>query len=204
LRKLSLTGVGGAARRHDLTEAPLAASEVGQCLLEIGQGELRPQARAEMQLRISQIPQQKIADALLPARADEQIRLRQPGERELGSEILLGDVLGAHAAAGAVARCFLRRLDDVPAAAVAHRHLELQPRVGGGTGFGGGDARLQAYPEVAALADEAHAHGFLVQLIDLAVERLDKQTHEAADFLCRPSPVLAREGEQRERLDTAL
>ncbi len=44
----------------------------------------------------------------------------------------------------------------------------------------------------------------LVQLRHFAVERLEEQPHEARDLLRRPAPVLAREGEQRERPDAAL
>src|SRR5205823_13117126 len=39
--------------------------------------------------------------------------------------------------------------------------------------------------------------------LDLALERFQKQAHETADLLRRPSPVLAREGEQRQGLHAA-
>ena len=42
-----------------------------------------------------------------------------------------------------------------------------------------------------------------MQLVDLAVERIEEQLHEAADLDRRPLPVLAREREQRERTDLA-
>jgi hypothetical protein len=41
-----------------------------------------------------------------------------------------------------------------------------------------------------------------VQLIDLAVQRLDEQPHQRADFLAGAAPVLAAEGEQGQGFDT--
>jgi hypothetical protein len=41
-----------------------------------GHVEIRPQLLGEIELRIGQIPQQEIADALLTPGADEQIRIR--------------------------------------------------------------------------------------------------------------------------------
>src|SRR5207302_638052 len=46
-------------------------------------------------------------------------------------------------------------------------------------------------------------HPLPVQLLDLALERLDEEAHQAPHLVRGPSPVLAREGEERERLDVA-
>ena len=72
-----------ALRAVGLAEAPLAAGKECQRRLEVGGLEIRPQARGEVQLGVGQVPQQEIADALLAAGADEQVRLRQPGERQV-------------------------------------------------------------------------------------------------------------------------
>ena len=55
----------------------------------------------EVQLGVGEIPQQEIADALLPAGADQQVRVRQAGEREPRGDVRLVDLLGAQRARGA-------------------------------------------------------------------------------------------------------
>src|SRR5579862_5183187 len=84
LRRASLTfrGLSSRWRRRgrrlsgSQPEAPLAAGEEGECGLELGQIEIRPQRRTEIQLGVGAVPQQEIADALLAARADHEIRIR--------------------------------------------------------------------------------------------------------------------------------
>jgi hypothetical protein len=43
-----------------------------------------------------------------------------------------------------------------------------------------------------------------VQFVDLALQRVEEQLHQPADFLFRPCPVLAGEREQGQRLDAAV
>src|SRR5271168_3444495 len=56
-------------------EAPLPAREILQRPMESDFVEFRPQAAGKMQLRVSALPEQKIAQPLLAAGADEQIHL---------------------------------------------------------------------------------------------------------------------------------
>src|SRR5205814_342724 len=91
----------------------------------------------------------------------------------------------------------------IPAPPIADRDLELEAGVAAGELLSGGDADLQPYGEIAALADEPEPHPLLVQLLELALERLDEQAHQTPHLVRGPSPVLAREGEERERLDVA-
>src|SRR4029077_15253168 len=104
-------------------------------------------------------------------------------------------------------RAFLRKLlsclNNIPASPVTHGHLELEPAVAGGALLRGREACLQPHRQIAALPDEAQPHPLCVQLLEFALERLEEQTHETADLLRRPPPVLAREGEQREGLHAA-
>src|SRR5690606_17023406 len=55
--------------------------------------------------------------------------------------------------------------------------------------------------EALAVTDEAQAHATLVQGADLAFQRAEEQLHQRVDFLFRPAPVLAGEGEQGQRAD---
>src|SRR5439155_1329556 len=95
VRSVSATTRSGLRRgvsRHGVAEAPLAAGEERECVLQIRHREIRPQPRTEIQLRVGEIPQQEVADSVFTAGADQQIRLRQSRERELGAKTALGDV----------------------------------------------------------------------------------------------------------------
>src|SRR5690606_1190022 len=108
---------------------------------------------------------------------------------------------GTEPAGRALRRQVPRRVDDVPAAAVAHRHLQPERLVAGGALLGRLHARLQAHREALLVADEAQPHAVLVQLVHLAVEGLDEQPHQRPHLLAGPPPVLAAEREQRQRAD---
>ncbi len=55
-----------------------------------------------------------------------------------------------------------------------------------------------------AVADESDAHLVLVEIGDLAIERVHEQAHQCGDFIRRTLPVLAGECEDGERFDAAL
>ena len=59
--------------------------------------EIRPQRVAEIQLGVSEVPQQEIADAMIAAGADEEVGIRRLAELQLAREALLVDVLGGNA-----------------------------------------------------------------------------------------------------------
>src|SRR5215469_9988704 len=113
-----ISGLGNRALCGGLPKAPLAAGEDGKTLLEVSQAEVGPQPRTEMQLRVGQIPKQKIAEALLATGADEEIGLGQPRQCNLPGEQIFGEVLRTRGTAGALQRQLACRLDDVPAAAI--------------------------------------------------------------------------------------
>ena len=72
--------------------APLPLGIPVQRAVELLFIEIRPQARAEVQFRVGQVPQQEIADALLTARPDEEVGVRNAGKGKLAPEFLLVDV----------------------------------------------------------------------------------------------------------------
>src|ERR1700760_986090 len=88
--------------RRGLAEAPLALRKVLERLREMHPGEFRPEHLGEIQLRISEVPQQKVADALLAASADEQIRVGDAGKRKPGADGRRVDIFGADAARGCI------------------------------------------------------------------------------------------------------
>ena len=86
--------------------------------VELALAEVRPQRVAEIQLGVGEIPQQEIADALLAAGADQQVGIRQPGQRQVRAERGLVDVVGAQLAGDAALGELPRGPSDVPAPAV--------------------------------------------------------------------------------------
>ena len=102
-----------------------------------------------------------------------------------------------------MARKFLSSLNYIPPTAITHGDLQPQSVIAAGALLGGGDPRLQTHRQLLAIADETHPHAVGMQLVDLAVERVHEQVHEARDFVSGPVPVLAREGKQGQRFDAA-
>ena len=100
-------------------------------------------------------------------------------------------------------RQLARGLDDVPAAAVRDGDVQRHAVVGRRARLGGGDLRIESRAQAARVADEAHADAVAVQFVDLLVDRLDEQLHQPRHFVGRALPVLAREREERQRLDAA-
>src|SRR5690606_30380567 len=141
--------------------------------------------------------------ALLAAGADEEVRLRELGQRQRGGDALGRDRVRRQLAPGHLAGQHPAGLGDVPATAVVGGDVEVQAAIAGGGLFRPRHALLQLGGEGAAFADEAQPHAAARQLVHFAVEGAHEQLHQCAHFLLRPLPVLAREREQRERLDAA-
>src|SRR5690606_38226216 len=55
-----------------------------------------------------------------------------------------------------------------------------------------------------AVADASQAYAGGVEGGNLALQRAEEQLHQRADFLLRPAPVLAGEGEQGQHADAAF
>src|SRR5436189_5964966 len=72
-------------------EAPLARAVPNECFLESCRVEVGPQAFGEKELGVGKLPQQEVADSLLAAWADEQVRLRRVGHRKIRGQMLFGD-----------------------------------------------------------------------------------------------------------------
>src|SRR5512137_389471 len=75
-------------------EASLPAGVETQCRVERGIVEVGPERVAEIELRIRQVPEQEIADALLATGADEQIRFGRACQLHLLSKQGFVDRIG--------------------------------------------------------------------------------------------------------------
>src|SRR3569623_1022204 len=182
-------------------EATLAADIRGQGLVAGPRIEIGPEGIGEVQYRIGEMPQQKIADALFAAGADEEIGLGQTVQGELALEQVGGDVGGAKFAGLDACAEPARRLRHVPAPAVIGGDHQREAGVLLRQRLGGSDLRLHARFEGLALPHHLEAHVVLVQFLGLALLRSDEQLHQQAHLVLRAAPVFAAEGEQGEDLD---
>src|SRR5215212_9434856 len=100
--------------------------------VELALVEIRPQRVAEVQLGVREVPQQEVADALLAAGADQQIGIRQAGEREVTAELCFVDVFRAQFARDTPLGHPARGYSEIPATAVRdgndERHAAIADR----------------------------------------------------------------------------
>src|ERR1700722_14073296 len=111
--------------RSSRAEAPAAAGELGKRLLERLAREVRPQLVAEDELGVRRLPQQVVRQALLAARADDQVGVVHLGRVQARTEVLLGAAVEAP-----------RGVDDLGAPAVVERDEQRDPLVARGQLFG--------------------------------------------------------------------
>src|SRR5688572_25549906 len=111
------SGHFGPARLLDLlagaAEAALALAVGLDREVERRGVEIRPERLGEVELRVRELPEEEVADALLPAGADEQVRLGRIAHREVPGEVFL-----AQFPERALLRQPAERLEQVPAPAV--------------------------------------------------------------------------------------
>src|SRR5690606_26888318 len=74
---------GLAELRTRAPESAFSATVPFECGINICSIDVRPIAVGKVQLSIGELPDQKIGNALLAARADEQIRFRSEGHRQI-------------------------------------------------------------------------------------------------------------------------
>src|SRR5712692_3021855 len=180
-----------------LPEAALALAIPRDRRIELPGVEIRPQRRGEVQLGVSKLPEQEIADALLATGANEQIRFG----RVVGSELLLGVSLGRQRAA---ARQLQQSLQQIPAAAIIGGNGESEPRIARGELLGAVCEFDHARPEGRDIADYPQAHLVLVQPLGFLLQGGHEQLLERRDLLGGSAPVLRAEGEQGQVFDAAI
>jgi len=138
---------------------------------------------------VGQVPKQEIADALLAPGANEKGRICEPCSGQAGGEAgssiaaagssrfhLLAGGARARYRASAVAESILQTTS-----ANFPRHLLRSSPCW----------RAAAASELGALAVKAHPHAAAVQFLDLGLQRLDEQPHQAHDLHRAATPVLA-------------
>src|SRR5512134_892300 len=104
--------------RLDAPEASIAPLVVEDRLEEVLAVEVGPVHGRDVELRVRELPEHEVADAILPGRANQQIRRRERAREQRVLEHVLVDVLGADLAAPDALRQDARRAHELFASAV--------------------------------------------------------------------------------------
>src|SRR5437879_11866073 len=112
---------------------------------------------------------------MLAAGANQQLHIRQARELERACKALLVDLFWTYRSARAFLRKPLSCLDNIPAPAVAHGHLQAQSVVAARAPLGSRDMGLQPHRQSAAVTDETHPHPVGVQLGDLTLRSEERR-----------------------------
>ena len=163
--------------------------------------EIGPERIGEIQLGIGELPHQEVADALLTAGTDEQIRFRRVRHRKMGFEIGFPE---RGCQLGLFGQQRMGCLQDVPAATVVRANCQRELPVQRGLGFGTFDQVNQLVVEARQIADDFQANSRSVHLGNFLLQHQPEQLHQDRHLLGRPAPVLGRECEQGQVFDTAL
>ena len=171
---------------------------LGDGLEELLPAEVGPQHVGEHELRIGQLPQQEVRDAVLARRADDEVGIGLVGVVQVRPDGPLVDLAGGHA----LGHQGPHGVHDLGPPAVVERHGERHAPVA----LGQGDGLVHApqhparHPPVPA-PGEADPDALVVQLVAPAHEERLVEPHEVPDLVGGTAPVLGREGEHREPPD---
>src|SRR5471032_1062666 len=194
------TGMLGA----DAAIPPLAFAELGDRLLEMLLAEIRPQGVDEHEFGVGALPEKEIADALLAACANEQIRIGDARRQELALEARFVDLVDRNLSRRDLAREIARRPQDLVARAVIDTDVDVDARVGASTCLGVGDVLLDILGQAVAIADHAQLRAVASELFEFVPQVVAQQSHQIVDLVGRARPVLGREGEQRQDRNAEL
>ena len=156
-------------------EATLTSREIVQGLT-IGHGiELRPEQIGEVELGVGGLPEDEVAEALLPPGADEEVRVRLIREGKPFRQDGLVDGRRAQASGLHVRDETPDGLGDVPAPSVIGGNLKAEPGVVGGEVLRVGDSALELFREGGTLADNPQTNIVLLESPHLAAQCAEKE-----------------------------
>src|SRR5476651_1716638 len=194
------TGMLGA----DAAIPPLAFAELGDRLLEMLLAEIRPQGVDEHEFGVGALPEKEIADALLAAGANEQIRIGDARSQELALEARFVDLVGRNLSRRDLAREIARRPQNLVARAVIDADVDVDARVGTRARLGVGDVFLDILGQAVAVANHAQLRAVATELFEFVPQIVAQESHQIAHFVGGTSPIFGREGEQGEYRNTKL
>src|SRR5262245_20398317 len=181
-----------------LAEAPRSLLELGHRLIEIARSEVRPEHGRHQELRVRDLPQEKVRDSHLATGADQEIGIGNIGGVESPAQLFLGDVLGLQLSSLDLPGQRTERVQELVAAAVVEGHQHGQPGVIPGLVHDVVDAAPDARRHPARLAEDPEPRVAGHEFGKLGVHRALEQVHEHRDLVQRTAPVLGREGVKRE------
>ncbi len=168
-------------------------------LVKLLRREVRPEHVGEIKLAVSALPQQKVGDALLPAGADQQLRVGDAGGIEIAPELGFADLLRRFAVpeVGGIAH---RGTDDLVPAAVVETDIGLEALIARRDLVGLGHELAQLLRQTRDVAEDLHLDVVALHRVDGLVEIFPQQTHDRFDLVLGALPVLGGEGVDREVL----
>src|ERR1700685_676 len=105
-------------------EAPIAGGEVLEGLEQFRATEVRPARLRDPELRVTDLPEQEIADAHLACRADHKVRVDHAGRVEMRCDQVLADVVGVRLTGLDLSRDLADGVDDFRTGAVVQRQAQ--------------------------------------------------------------------------------
>src|SRR5690554_1394 len=165
---------------------------------------IRPETVGKIEFGVGQLPDQKVADALLATGTNTQIGGRKIRQRQILRKQRLIDLFRFEPALGTTPSQLLRSRNDIPASAVIGCNIKRQTGIAGRFGLRLVDKLLQLGTEAGQITYDLQTNIVPRQFAHFVFECQHEQLHQPADLNCRTFPVLAAEGEQRQCLDPLL
>src|SRR5512145_1553010 len=128
-RSRTITSSASSSLTSYLPEPARAALKLGHRAIEVAGAEVGPHDGREHQLGVGDLPQEKIRDPHLAARADQEVRIRDVGGVEGPADVFLRDVVGFEVAGLDLARQRAERVEQLIAASVVEGHHHGQSGV---------------------------------------------------------------------------
>src|SRR3989475_10253441 len=181
-----------------LSESARPPLELAHRAIEIAGPEIRPEGRRDHQLSVGNLPQEKVRDPHLAARADQQVGIGNVRGIEGPADILLRDVVSLEVASLNLARQRAERVEQLVAAPVVERHQHGQPGVVPRLVHHVIDAPTDAGWHSVRPAEDTEPSVARHQRGKLRVDRALEDIHEGRDLVQRTAPVLRRDRVERE------
>src|SRR5439155_3746199 len=196
----------GASSRGSARSAKATASslEVIYRLVEMLPAEVGPQDVRDPEFRVCELPEQKVGDAQLAARSDEEVRIGQPVRVELPREEILVDLLGRDPLLPVLLEDASHRVDDFRTTPVGNRQHEDEAVIAGEVAPRGLQDLAAPFREEIHTADRAELDVIPLELLALLPKHLLQDAHEPTHLPRASVPVFEREGVEREHLDPQL
>jgi hypothetical protein len=159
---------------------------------------VRPKRFAEIKLCVSQLPEQKIAYALLTARPNKQIRLWSVSERKEGLEAARLNRRTRPCKLGAGIKQLPGCLRNIPASSVIGANGQGQTMVASRSSLCLRNSTSELGLKRRQIADHPKSHASPIQFFDFAFKYRKEQAHENPNLLGWTTPVLGAECKERE------